>query len=259
MSFSRFMVACALHGGDEDDGVEGPRLVLSEDEQRSLYGRVALLGRCNEALLTRLPGTEMSALGALAFLVTDSAFPDVPAGGVGAARGGADGERPRRAGAGVRPGGGEGHESPHGDRDGDAARRRGAAGGAHADDHPGGDRRGDPRAGEPADLRGARPGDGDGAGARPGRGGGGEGGRGAGGGGAADGDRAGRRRGLRRGRPDRGAGAVRRGGHGGRLRRQPDAGPRARRGAPRGGLGERLGDGGAGVRLHGREGRRRGG
>ena len=25
MSFSRFMVACALHGGDEDDGVEGPR------------------------------------------------------------------------------------------------------------------------------------------------------------------------------------------------------------------------------------------
>ena len=72
MSFSRFMVACALHGGDEDDGVEGPRLVLSEDEQRSLYRRVALLGRCNEALLTRLPGTEMSALGALAFLVREA-------------------------------------------------------------------------------------------------------------------------------------------------------------------------------------------
>ena len=44
-------------------GEEGPRLVLSEDEQRSLYGRVALLDRCNEALLARLPGTEMSALG----------------------------------------------------------------------------------------------------------------------------------------------------------------------------------------------------
>ena len=69
MSFSRFMVTCALHGGDEDDGPEGPRLVLSEDEQRSLYWRVALLNRCNEALLARLPGTEISALGALAFLV----------------------------------------------------------------------------------------------------------------------------------------------------------------------------------------------
>ena len=34
MNFSRFMIACALHGGDEDDGEEGPRLVLSEDEQR---------------------------------------------------------------------------------------------------------------------------------------------------------------------------------------------------------------------------------
>lgn len=72
MNFSRFMVACALHGGDEDDGEEGPRLVLGEDEQRSLYGRVALLDRCNEALLARLPGTEMSALGALAFLVREA-------------------------------------------------------------------------------------------------------------------------------------------------------------------------------------------
>ena len=66
------MIACALHGGDEDGGEEGPRLVLSEDEQRSLYGRVALLDRCNEVLLARLPGTEMSALGALAFLVREA-------------------------------------------------------------------------------------------------------------------------------------------------------------------------------------------
>ena len=72
MNFSRFMVACALHGGDEDGGEEGPRLVLTEDEQRSLYGRVALLDRCNEALLARLPGEEMSALGALAFLVREA-------------------------------------------------------------------------------------------------------------------------------------------------------------------------------------------
>ena len=55
MSFSRFMVACALHGADDGDD-EGPRLVLSEDEQRQLYERVALLNRCNEALLSRLPG-----------------------------------------------------------------------------------------------------------------------------------------------------------------------------------------------------------
>ena len=72
MSFSRFMVACALHGGNEDDEEKGPRLVLSEDEQRVLYERVALLDRCNEALLARLPGTEMSALGALAFLVREA-------------------------------------------------------------------------------------------------------------------------------------------------------------------------------------------
>ena len=72
MSFSRFMIACALHGGDEDGEIEGPRLVLSEDEQRSLYERVGLLDRCNEALLARLPGTEMSALGALAFLAREA-------------------------------------------------------------------------------------------------------------------------------------------------------------------------------------------
>ena len=72
MSFSRFMVACALHGAEGDDGEEGPRLVLTEDEQRSLYERVALLDRCNEALLARLPGTEMSALGALTFLVREA-------------------------------------------------------------------------------------------------------------------------------------------------------------------------------------------
>ena len=45
---------------------------LTEDEQRSLYERVALLDRCNEALLARLPGTEMSALGALVFLVNEA-------------------------------------------------------------------------------------------------------------------------------------------------------------------------------------------
>ncbi|MCY4478627.1 MAG: hypothetical protein OXB97_01905 [Rhodospirillales bacterium] len=72
MSFSRFMIVCALHGTDVDDGEDGPRLVLSEDEQRQLFERVALLDRCNEALLSRLPGTEISALGALAFLAREA-------------------------------------------------------------------------------------------------------------------------------------------------------------------------------------------
>ena len=83
MSFSRFMIACALHGADEDDGEEGPRLVLSEDEQRQLYERVALLDRCNGALLSRLPGTEISALGALAFLVREAQSRSVDESGQG--------------------------------------------------------------------------------------------------------------------------------------------------------------------------------
>ena len=82
MSFSRFMIACALHGADED-GDEGPRLVLTEEEQRQLLERVTLLNRCNEALLSRLPGTEMSALGALAFLVREAQSRSVDDGGNG--------------------------------------------------------------------------------------------------------------------------------------------------------------------------------
>ena len=80
MSFSRFMIACALHGADEE-GEEGPRLVLGEDEQRQLLERVALLNRCNEALLSRLPGTEISALGALAFLIREAQSRSVDASG----------------------------------------------------------------------------------------------------------------------------------------------------------------------------------
>ena len=70
MKFSPFVIACALRAG-EDRG-DGPRLVLSEAEQRELHERVALLDRCNRALLEELPGTGMSALGALAFLVAEA-------------------------------------------------------------------------------------------------------------------------------------------------------------------------------------------
>lgn len=69
MKFSPFVVACALRAGESDEAREAPRLVLSEAEQRALHERMALLDRCNRALVERLPGLEMSALGALAFLV----------------------------------------------------------------------------------------------------------------------------------------------------------------------------------------------
>ena len=70
MRFSPFVVACALRGAGALDAA--PRLVLSEAEQRRLHDCVALLERCNRALLERLPGTPMSALGALAFLVAEA-------------------------------------------------------------------------------------------------------------------------------------------------------------------------------------------
>ena len=69
LSFSRFMVVRALDGEDGDGGADGPRLVLAEEDQRMLRARVELLDRCNRALVERLPGMDMSALGALAFLV----------------------------------------------------------------------------------------------------------------------------------------------------------------------------------------------
>ena len=70
MSFSRYLITCALRSGGE--GSEGTsRLVLTEAEQLDLCEQSALLDRCNRALLEELPGTGMSALGALAFLVAD--------------------------------------------------------------------------------------------------------------------------------------------------------------------------------------------
>ena len=67
MSFSRFILACALHGPDEEE--DAPRLVLSEDEQRALCRRVELLDRCSRALLERLPEAGMSVCHGLGFLI----------------------------------------------------------------------------------------------------------------------------------------------------------------------------------------------
>ena len=72
MRFSPFVVACALRGAEALVAADSPRLALSEAEQRALFERVALLDRCARALLERIPGTEMSALGALAFLVSEA-------------------------------------------------------------------------------------------------------------------------------------------------------------------------------------------
>ena len=59
MTVSRFLMACAL-------GEDAP-----PDGQEELLRKVELFDRFVEALLARLPGTEMSMLGALAFLVRE--------------------------------------------------------------------------------------------------------------------------------------------------------------------------------------------
>ena len=63
MTVSRFVVACALRGEEEE-----PRLALSADEQRLLYDRVADLDRVRQALQEELPGTGVSLFGAIALL-----------------------------------------------------------------------------------------------------------------------------------------------------------------------------------------------
>ena len=66
MPVSGFLVACALH---EDAGRhDEPRLVLSEEEQRTLYDRVAAIDQVRRALSEKLPGSDMSLFGAIAFL-----------------------------------------------------------------------------------------------------------------------------------------------------------------------------------------------
>ena len=66
MSNSTFLIACAL----AEDAEERPDtlLALTEDEQRTLYDRVAFLDRCGRAMYERLPGIDLSMFDALAFL-----------------------------------------------------------------------------------------------------------------------------------------------------------------------------------------------
>ena len=52
----------------EDRDVPDTVLALTGEEQRTLYERIAFLDRCNRAMYERLPGTDLSMFGALAFL-----------------------------------------------------------------------------------------------------------------------------------------------------------------------------------------------
>ena len=68
MPVSGYLVASALHEGAGDGRREEPRLVLSEEEQRTLYRRVEAMERVRRLLHEALPGTRLSLFGAIAFL-----------------------------------------------------------------------------------------------------------------------------------------------------------------------------------------------
>ena len=68
MPVSGYLVACALHQDAGGPRHTEPRLVLSEEEQRTLYDRVEAMERVRRALHEALPGSDLSLFGAIAFL-----------------------------------------------------------------------------------------------------------------------------------------------------------------------------------------------
>ena len=68
MRVSGFLVACALHEDAGEPRRDEPRLVLSEEEQRTVYERVEKMDRVGQMLFDELPGTGLSLFGAIAFL-----------------------------------------------------------------------------------------------------------------------------------------------------------------------------------------------
>ena len=68
MSVSGYLVACALHEDAGGPRRDEPRLVLSEEQQLTLYQRVEEMDRVRRALGESLPGTDLSVLGAIAFI-----------------------------------------------------------------------------------------------------------------------------------------------------------------------------------------------
>ena len=66
MRNSPFVIACAL--AEDDEERPDTLLALTEEEQRTLYDRIAFLDRCARAMYERLPGSDLSMFDALAFL-----------------------------------------------------------------------------------------------------------------------------------------------------------------------------------------------
>ena len=61
-----FVIACAL--AEDEEERPDTLLALTEEEQRTLYDRVAFLDRCARAMYERLPGSDLSMFEVLAFL-----------------------------------------------------------------------------------------------------------------------------------------------------------------------------------------------
>ena len=68
MSVSGYLVACALHEDAGGPRRDEPRLVLSEEQQRTLYRRVEEMDRVRRALGESIPGLKLSLIGAIAFI-----------------------------------------------------------------------------------------------------------------------------------------------------------------------------------------------
>ena len=68
MPVSGYLVACALHEDAGGPRRDEPRLVLSEEQQQTLYQRVEEMDRVRRALGGSLPGTDLSVFGAIALM-----------------------------------------------------------------------------------------------------------------------------------------------------------------------------------------------
>ena len=77
MRVSGYLVACALHEDAGGPRKDEPRLVLSEEQQRTLYERVEEMDRVRRALGESLSGTDLSVFGAIAFIQSLRTSPTV--------------------------------------------------------------------------------------------------------------------------------------------------------------------------------------
>ena len=68
MPVSGYLVACALHEDAGGSRKDEPRLVLSGEQQQTLYERVEEMDRVRRALGESLSGTDLSVFGAIAFM-----------------------------------------------------------------------------------------------------------------------------------------------------------------------------------------------